>query len=255
MIRRRKILATFATSTPAPNRAFRRRIRRPMPPSRRHMAAGQAADQANQNATTASNRVTSLAGTVENLDNYKSVSDTTVLFAFDKSSLLARTSRHLMSLPRSSRARSTTSCRSRATPTRPVMLTTTTSSARSRADAVIQYLAQKYQRSCAQDLPDRLGQGQSGGAEHQRLRPRQEPSCRRSTDGEQPDRVGDRFSDRPDAATGATAVSFLTLSSARSHGQNRAIGKKAAHDEWTAFFILPCATSDTLTRSVERETD
>jgi len=51
------------------------------------LAAGQAADQANQNATTASNRVVSLAGTVENLDNYKPVSQTTVLFGFDKSQL------------------------------------------------------------------------------------------------------------------------------------------------------------------------
>src|SRR5215472_9355372 len=46
------------------------------------LAAGQAADQANQYATKTGNRVTSLAGTVENLDNFKSVSDTTVLFAF-----------------------------------------------------------------------------------------------------------------------------------------------------------------------------
>ena len=51
------------------------------------LAAGQTADQANQNATQASNRVTSLAGTVENLDNYKSVQDTTVLFGFDKAEL------------------------------------------------------------------------------------------------------------------------------------------------------------------------
>ena len=51
------------------------------------LAAGQSADQANQTATQASNRVTSLAGTVENLDNYKSVSETTVLFGFDKSQL------------------------------------------------------------------------------------------------------------------------------------------------------------------------
>ena len=35
----------------------------------------------------ASNRVTSLAGTVENLDNYKPVGDTTVLFGFDKADL------------------------------------------------------------------------------------------------------------------------------------------------------------------------
>ena len=51
------------------------------------VAAGQAADQANQNATVAGNRVTTLAGTVENLDNYKSVSDTTVLFGVAKAEL------------------------------------------------------------------------------------------------------------------------------------------------------------------------
>ena len=51
------------------------------------LAAGQSADQANQNATQASNRVTSLAGTVENLDNYKQVGDTTVQFGFDKAEL------------------------------------------------------------------------------------------------------------------------------------------------------------------------
>ena len=51
------------------------------------LAAGQSADQANQNATQAANRVTTLAGTVENLDNYKSVTDTTVLFGFDKAEL------------------------------------------------------------------------------------------------------------------------------------------------------------------------
>src|SRR6201997_1092975 len=51
------------------------------------LAAGQSADQANQNATQASNRVTSLAGTVENLDNYKQVGDTTIQFGFDKAEL------------------------------------------------------------------------------------------------------------------------------------------------------------------------
>ncbi|HZP25200.1 MAG TPA: OmpA family protein [Terriglobales bacterium] len=50
-------------------------------------AAGTVANEANQNATQASNRVTSLAGTVENLDNYKQVGDTTVLFGFDKAQL------------------------------------------------------------------------------------------------------------------------------------------------------------------------
>jgi outer membrane protein OmpA-like peptidoglycan-associated protein len=54
------------------------------------LAAGQAADQANQNATMAGKRVTNLAGTVENLDNYKPVSETTVLFAFNKAELTAK---------------------------------------------------------------------------------------------------------------------------------------------------------------------
>lgn len=52
------------------------------------LAAGQAADQANQSASHAANRVTSLAGTVENIDNYRPVGDaTTVLFGFDKADL------------------------------------------------------------------------------------------------------------------------------------------------------------------------
>jgi outer membrane protein OmpA-like peptidoglycan-associated protein len=51
------------------------------------LAAGQSADQAQQAANQAGTRVTSLAGTVENLDNYKQVSDTTVLFGFDKAVL------------------------------------------------------------------------------------------------------------------------------------------------------------------------
>ncbi len=51
------------------------------------LAAGQTADQATQNANQASNRVTSLAGTVENLDNYKTVQQTTIQFGFDKAAL------------------------------------------------------------------------------------------------------------------------------------------------------------------------
>jgi outer membrane protein OmpA-like peptidoglycan-associated protein len=51
------------------------------------LAARQSADQAQQAANQAGTRVTSLAGTVENLDNYKQVSDATVLFGFDKAVL------------------------------------------------------------------------------------------------------------------------------------------------------------------------
>lgn len=59
------------------------------------LAAGQSADQANQNATHAANRVTSLAGTVENLDNYKSVNEATVLFGFDKAELTRKDKQEL----------------------------------------------------------------------------------------------------------------------------------------------------------------
>ena len=51
------------------------------------LAAGQSADKANQSATQAGKRVASLAGTVENLDNYKPVNETTVLFGFNKAEL------------------------------------------------------------------------------------------------------------------------------------------------------------------------
>ncbi len=50
-------------------------------------AAGQSADAANRSAQEAYNRVDSLSGVVASLDNYKQVSDTSVTFAFDKAVL------------------------------------------------------------------------------------------------------------------------------------------------------------------------
>jgi outer membrane protein OmpA-like peptidoglycan-associated protein len=50
-------------------------------------AAGQAANAAGQNAQEAYNRVDTLGGVVANLDNYKPVSDVSVTFAFDKAVL------------------------------------------------------------------------------------------------------------------------------------------------------------------------
>lgn len=49
--------------------------------------ARQAADQAQQLATTASTRADALANQVANLDNYRSVTDATVHFGFDKATL------------------------------------------------------------------------------------------------------------------------------------------------------------------------
>ncbi len=51
------------------------------------LSAGDAADKANQSATEASNRVDSLSGVVANLDQYKSLADVSVTFAFDKAVL------------------------------------------------------------------------------------------------------------------------------------------------------------------------
>lgn len=53
------------------------------------VAAGQSADAANKTAQEAYNRVDSLAGVVANLDNYKSIADVSVTFGFDKSVLSA----------------------------------------------------------------------------------------------------------------------------------------------------------------------
>jgi outer membrane protein OmpA-like peptidoglycan-associated protein len=53
------------------------------------MVAGQSADTANQSAQEAVNRVDTLSGVVANLDNYKQLSDVSVTFGFDKSVLTA----------------------------------------------------------------------------------------------------------------------------------------------------------------------
>lgn len=55
----------------------------------RAQAANQSAEAANSSAQEAYNRVDTLAGVVANLDNYKSVADVNVTFGFDKSVLTA----------------------------------------------------------------------------------------------------------------------------------------------------------------------
>jgi OmpA-OmpF porin, OOP family len=107
-------------------------------------AAGQSADQANQNATTASNRVTSLAGTVENLDNYKQVSDTTVQFGFDKYQLTRKDKQTLddFAAQLSSQRHYIVQVEGYTDSTGPADYNYQLS--QRRADAVIQYLATKY---------------------------------------------------------------------------------------------------------------
>lgn len=108
------------------------------------LAAGDAADKANQSAQEASNRVDSLSSVVANLDQYKSLADVSVTFAFDKAVLTAKDKKELDTLAESLAS------------TRGYILqitggTDTTGNAaynyqlsQRRADAVVSYLASKY---------------------------------------------------------------------------------------------------------------
>ncbi len=109
------------------------------------LAAGQSADQANSNATQASNRVTSLAGTVENLDNYKPVSTSTVLFGFDKAQLTRKDKADLDEFAQQiqSQRHYIVQVEGYTDSTGPADYNYQLS--QRRADAVIQYLATKYQ--------------------------------------------------------------------------------------------------------------
>jgi len=108
------------------------------------LAAGQTADQANQSATQASNRITSLAGTVENLDNYKQVTDTTVLFGFDKAQLTRKDKQTLddFASQLGNQRHYIVQVEGYTDSTGPADYNYQLS--QHRADAVIQYLAQKY---------------------------------------------------------------------------------------------------------------
>ena len=108
------------------------------------LAAGQSADTANQSAQEAYNRVDSLSGIVANLDNYKSLSDVSVTFRFDKAALTASDKKKLDEL-----AANLTSARGYI-----LEVTGGTDStgdanynyqlSQRRADAVVNYLAAKY---------------------------------------------------------------------------------------------------------------
>ena len=107
-------------------------------------AAGQSADAAGKSAQEAYNRVDSLSGVVANLDNYKPVSDVSVTFGFDKAVLTASDKKELDSF-----ATNLSSARSYI-----LEVTGGTDSvgdanynyqlSQRRADAVVTYLASKY---------------------------------------------------------------------------------------------------------------
>lgn len=107
-------------------------------------AAGQSADAANKSAQEVANRVDTLSGVIANLDNYKTVSDVTVTFGFDKSNLTSSDRDQLDALADSLAA------------TKGYILAVTGGTdtigdasynyalSQRRADAVVQYLASKY---------------------------------------------------------------------------------------------------------------
>ena len=108
------------------------------------LAAGQAADQAQQAATGAQNRVVSLANTVANLDNYHPVVESSVHFGFDKSTLSPKAKEALDQLGAEvQNAKSYIlvvdgNTDSEGNPNYNYQLS------QHRADAVVQYLASKY---------------------------------------------------------------------------------------------------------------
>jgi OmpA-OmpF porin, OOP family len=108
------------------------------------MAAGQSADSAAHSAQEAYNRVDSLSGVVANLDNYKALADVSVTFGFDKAVLTAADRKQLDTLADSLQN------------TRGYILEVTGGTdstgdanynyqlSQRRADAVVNYLASKY---------------------------------------------------------------------------------------------------------------
>jgi len=108
------------------------------------LAAGQAANTANQSAQEAYNRVDSLSGVVANLDNYKPLAEVNVTFGFDKAVLTAADRKQLDDL-------ATTVQSARGYILQVTGGTDSTGDAnynyqlsQRRADAVVNYLATKY---------------------------------------------------------------------------------------------------------------
>jgi OmpA-OmpF porin, OOP family len=109
------------------------------------LTAGQQADEANKNAQQVSTNVASLAGTVENLDSYKPIAESSVHFGFDKADLTKKAKEALDQL-------GTQISSSKHFIIEVEGSTDSTGDSdynyqlsKRRADAVIQYLADKYQ--------------------------------------------------------------------------------------------------------------
>ena len=107
--------------------------------------AGQAAEAANKNATQVNTQVASLAGTVENLDSYKAVAESSVHFGFDKADLTKKAKEALDQLGGqiSNQKHFIIEVEGSTDSTGDAQYNYELS--KRRADAVIQYLADKYQ--------------------------------------------------------------------------------------------------------------
>jgi len=108
------------------------------------LAAGQTADQANQSATQAGKRVTNLAGTVENLDNYKPVTETTVLFGSNRAELTPKDKQTIDDFARQIKDQKHYIVEVEGYTDSVGSAEFNYQLSRRRADAVIRYLAQKY---------------------------------------------------------------------------------------------------------------
>ena len=141
------------------------------------MAAGQAADQAQGLATQASTGVNTLSTTVANLDNYKPVTEASVHFGFDKWNLTTKAKEDLdelgAQLPNAQHWIVVVDGNTDSTGPEEYNYLLS----KRRADAVIQYLAQKYQVPAykiyviglGEDKPSADNQSSKGRAENRRV--------------------------------------------------------------------------------------
>ena len=148
-------------------------------------AAGQQADQAQQLANTANAGVNDLTNRVVNFDNYHSVTETAVLFGFDKAALTAKDKAELDEI--GSQA-----------PTVKNYIVQIEGRTDSVGNADYNYSQPaprrrrhpvsglEIRRAAAQDFRHRPGQGSARGAEHLRARPCGEPPRRCPPDDQQP---------------------------------------------------------------------
>ena len=196
--RRRTTTGRFTTWTTARRRASSRRRARPTRPPRMRRTRPRRRTTAETAANDAVHRADSLDSVVKGLDNYKQVANVSVTFGFDKAVLTADDKQQLDSF-----AGQLGSAKSYI-----LEVTGGTDSigpaqynydlSQRRADAVVQYLAAKYNIAAAPVLPDRHRQGPGSGRQQHGGRAQAEPARAGAVAVEH-----ERRSSRPPAAPAA----------------------------------------------------